>query len=209
MTAMPDIGPAEAIGKRAAAARLQVLNAHLARGIDLFAFIIGGVLLVFLVVVLSLQVFFRYVLESGIPWSEEAARFALVWLTFAAAAMAAYRGDHFIFRWGTLLLPPRGRFWLRRAVDVVVVLFLLMLLAQSLIYLDIVAHKRSSGLGLNMRVPLGGIAFGAGILLLLYITELVDAALRLVTGRSLSLRERKECGDHGLMAAAGTGIETP
>ena len=45
-------------------------------------------------VAVSTQVFMRYVMNQGLPWPEEFARFALVWLTFIAGSCALRRGDH-------------------------------------------------------------------------------------------------------------------
>ena len=42
----------------------------------------------------AVQVFFRYVLNHSIFWSEELARFLLVWLTFLGATVVYYRGVH-------------------------------------------------------------------------------------------------------------------
>jgi len=41
--------------------------------------------------VVAVQVFFRYVLNHSLFWSEELARFILVWLTFLGASCAYYR----------------------------------------------------------------------------------------------------------------------
>jgi TRAP-type C4-dicarboxylate transport system permease small subunit len=42
----------------------------------------------------AVQVFFRYALNNSIFWSEELARFLLVWLTFLGASVVYYRGAH-------------------------------------------------------------------------------------------------------------------
>jgi len=42
-------------------------------------------------IVVAVQVFFRYVLNQSLFWSEELARFLLVWLTFLGASSAYYR----------------------------------------------------------------------------------------------------------------------
>ncbi len=41
--------------------------------------------------VVAVQVFFRYMLNHSLFWSEELARFLLVWLTFLGASSAYYR----------------------------------------------------------------------------------------------------------------------
>jgi len=42
-------------------------------------------------IIVAVQVFFRYVLNQSLFWSEELARFLLVWLTFLGASVAYYR----------------------------------------------------------------------------------------------------------------------
>ena len=44
--------------------------------------------------VVAAQVFFRYVLNHSLFWSEELARYILVWLTFLGASVAYRRGVH-------------------------------------------------------------------------------------------------------------------
>jgi len=51
-------------------------------------------LLVVMVVVVFTQVFFRFVVERPLPWSEEVARYIMVWLTFLGAALAVEKRAH-------------------------------------------------------------------------------------------------------------------
>jgi TRAP-type C4-dicarboxylate transport system permease small subunit len=44
--------------------------------------------------IVAAQVFFRYVLNQSLFWSEELARYLLVWLTFLGASVAYYRRAH-------------------------------------------------------------------------------------------------------------------
>jgi len=48
-------------------------------------------LLVLMVVLVSLGVFFRYVLNASLAWYDEFASYLLVWLTFYGAVTASYR----------------------------------------------------------------------------------------------------------------------
>lgn len=54
-------------------------------------------LLVLMVLLVSLGVFCRYVLNSSLSWYDEFASFLLVWLTFYGAVVASYRRRHIGF----------------------------------------------------------------------------------------------------------------
>ena len=54
-------------------------------------------LLVLMVAVVSLGVFFRYVLNASLVWYDEFASYLLVWLTFYGAVVASYRRRHIGF----------------------------------------------------------------------------------------------------------------
>ena len=51
--------------------------------------------LALMVLVILLQVFFRYVLNNALPWPDEAARFCMLWMTGLMAPSA--------YRWGTFV----------------------------------------------------------------------------------------------------------
>ena len=54
-------------------------------------------LLVLMVLLVSLGVFYRYVLNASLSWYDEFASFLLVWLTFYGAVVASYRRRHIGF----------------------------------------------------------------------------------------------------------------
>jgi TRAP-type C4-dicarboxylate transport system permease small subunit len=166
--------------------------AGLARRVEQVLLVAAGVLLVYLSIVLFLQVLYRYVLFLPLPWSEESARFAMVWFGMLAAGVAAYRGLHFSFRWGTLVLPPRGRFWLRQVLNVTTMALLVVVYAQSLRYLEIVGNQTAPGTGLNMRIPHASVTVGAVGMLLVYVCDFLDAICGALTGQTFSVRERRE-----------------
>lgn len=85
----------------------------------------GLVLVIFwvLAVVVFLQFFTRYVLNSSLGWTEEIARYLLIAVTFIGSAMAVRKRSHiaveFFYRW----LDPPGRHRLALAVDAICLLF--------------------------------------------------------------------------------------
>jgi len=174
------------------AVRAQIRLAQVSRGIDLATRGLAAVLLCFLSIVLFLQVTFRYVLQQPLPWSEEAARFALVWFGMMAAAAGARRGLHFVFRWGTLFVPERPRRWLRQGVNALVLTVLGVIVFESVRYLDIVANQTAMATSVNMRVPYAGVPLGLGCLCLIYALDLADGVLETWTHRTFSAREIAE-----------------
>ncbi|RWI88927.1 TRAP transporter small permease subunit [Mesorhizobium sp.] len=171
---------------------LQLTAARTVSTLVLLTYVVACTLLLLLVVVLSLQVFYRYVLQAPLAWSEEAARFALVWLSMTAACLAAHNGDHFVFRWGTLLLPERPRRWVRFLVDLLVTASLAVVFYESVRYLNVVAGKTAAGTGLNGRVPYLGVTVGSGVLMLIYLGEAADGIFSYFTGHVCSRRELQE-----------------
>lgn len=59
-----------------------------------FELVFANLSLALLVLVLGAQVFFRYVLHTGLGWTEEVSRFAFIWFVYISASLAAQRGTH-------------------------------------------------------------------------------------------------------------------
>lgn len=62
--------------------------------INQFELVFANLSLALLVLILGAQVFFRYVLNTGLGWTEEVSRFAFVWFVYISASLAAQRGTH-------------------------------------------------------------------------------------------------------------------
>lgn len=61
-----------------------------------------------MVVAILIQVFFRYVLNNALPWPDEAARFAMLWMTGLIAPMAYRRGGFVAIDMVLQMLPRRA-----------------------------------------------------------------------------------------------------
>jgi TRAP-type C4-dicarboxylate transport system permease small subunit len=79
----------------------------------------GLVLAVFwgLAVVVFLQFFTRYVLNSSLGWTEEIARYLLIVVTFLGSAMAVRKHSHIAVEFCYRYFGPAGRHRLALAVD--------------------------------------------------------------------------------------------
>ncbi len=112
--------------------------------------LICAVLLVVMVGSVSAAVFFRYVLDSALPWPEEISRFALVWLTFIGAALAAKRQSHVLVDFFVSFLPERARCALAVLVNVVLLLFLVLFFALSVQFVQKASVAVSPALSIRM-----------------------------------------------------------
>ncbi len=172
--------------------QLQRWFAMASHGIECVLLWTCGALLVVLTINVFLEVVTRYVIRMPLPWTEEVARFALVWFGMLAAAAAARKGLHFSFRWGVMVLGDHARANLRVVIDVLVVGFLIVLLKYSYAFLDIVADQTATATEVNMQIPYAGLPVGIAALLLVYGLEVCDAILSVWTGLRLSVKEARE-----------------
>jgi TRAP-type C4-dicarboxylate transport system permease small subunit len=134
----------------------------------------------------------RYVVTVPFPWTEEVARFCLIWFGLLAASVGAHRGIHFSFQWGLIYMPDRLRYLIRQIGTCAVVVFLAMLLWQSFALVEVMSGQTAVASEIDMRVPAYGIVTGIAVLLAMHVLEVLDALLALGTGRQFSVREQAE-----------------
>jgi TRAP-type C4-dicarboxylate transport system permease small subunit len=172
--------------------QVQAFLAQLGRWIEKALLAVCGLLLCFLVASVFLEVLIRYVIHAPTAWTEEVARFILVWFGLLAAAVGARRGMHFAIRFGVMHFNERTRWIFRQSVNVAVILLLSIILKLSIDYLDIVSNQTAMATEINMRIPYAGIPVGIGAILTIYVLEFADAVLSVWTGRRFSAVEARE-----------------
>ena len=111
---------------------------------------IAIVAMALMVVVILLQVFFRYVLNNALPWPDEAARFLMLWMTGLMAPSA--------YRWGSFVSIDIVKDMLgRRAGTALTLLILLLGLCVLLVALVFADRHITSGWLFNsssLKLPL-------------------------------------------------------
>ena len=57
------------------------------------------------------QILFRYVFKISAPWTEEAARYLMIWMALLASGLAFKNGEHFQYRFSHAVeCGPASRF---------------------------------------------------------------------------------------------------
>lgn len=123
-----------------------------------------GVLAMLMALVTGLQVFFRYVLNHSLFWSEEVGRILLVWITFLGATIAYRRKAHVGIDVVVRRMAPDKHRTLERLLLAVSCLFFLVLIVFGVRFIGFVAHQKTAALGLPMGlpytvIPLSGLIF--------------------------------------------------
>ncbi|MCD6297002.1 MAG: TRAP transporter small permease [Deltaproteobacteria bacterium] len=133
------------------------------------------VLLVSMVVTTSAGVFWRYILNSALSWSEELGRFLLVWVSFLGAALATYRGAHIGINVIFDMLPPHVQLWLSRIVDFMIIIFMGSILLNGVKILPIVHVRVAPTLFIHMSTPYLIMPVSAGIIIFQIFVRLLNS----------------------------------
>jgi TRAP-type transport system small permease protein len=128
------------------------------------------------------QVVARYVFRAPIPWSEEAARFALIWLAFLAASFVMAEGRHITVDVVSSRLGRRGKLWLECLSAGLVVAACLLLLFGGLRFVWYVSPVSSPALGIPMSWWYAAASVGLGLMAL---HGCLNLAYALRTGRPI------------------------
>ncbi|WP_298852743.1 TRAP transporter small permease [uncultured Ruegeria sp.] len=100
--------------------------------VDDFAFMLEGVILFVvlcaLVVILTMQVLFRFFLNQPLDFTEEIARLLFAWLVFVGAARAMRLSQHFLVDAVYNALPRTARSVVGYIVDLATLVFIMMLI---------------------------------------------------------------------------------
>ncbi|WP_292897373.1 MULTISPECIES: TRAP transporter small permease [unclassified Nitratireductor] len=117
-----------------------------------------------------LQVVMRYALQAPPFWTEELARFLLIWLTFLGAVASHIAREHIAVEWAPNLLKGRWRVLLDIINHAIILLVLGVIFIAGFKMAQLGAQK-SPALGISMRYIYGALPVGAALMLLVSIAQ--------------------------------------
>ncbi len=123
-------------------------------------------LLVGVLVVMGLGVFFRYVLNDSLTWTEEISRYGLVYITYIGCATAVRRRSHIRVDVIGRMLPPAGERVLAVVVDLLVLAFFAFMVVTTFRIMDVLRTSRSAAIGLPINYVYAAILFGFSLSIL-------------------------------------------
>jgi TRAP-type C4-dicarboxylate transport system permease small subunit len=121
----------------------------------------------FLAFIVFLQFFTRYVLNDSLSWTEEIARYGLMWVVFIGGAMVTRRNTHIAVELlSNVMKPGPLRAALLALVDFIKLAFLGLLAFVSLTITERMHLQRMTVFDLPMSYVYAGVAFGCFLMLI-------------------------------------------
>ena len=126
------------------------------------------IVLVFLLVAMTLTVFSqviaRYIFEAPLSWSEELARFILIWLSMLSAAYAFKTKSHFALTILVKKMPEKHQNITSFCIHIVVAIFFLIICYYSVIFVHSVNGHIAPALQISMQIPYSSIIVASGLI---------------------------------------------
>jgi C4-dicarboxylate transporter DctQ subunit len=122
------------------------------------------------------QILFRYVFKISAPWTEEAARYLMIWMALLASGLAFKNGDHFNIDFLTRRMGPRFQVSLSLWMSLIAALFILSIILWGIPFAKLGFFTIAPGLQISMFLPYLAVPVG-GMLMLLNLATFI---LRLV-----------------------------
>jgi TRAP-type C4-dicarboxylate transport system permease small subunit len=146
--------------------RLDALSSGIERVLDAAL----AAMLLLLILTICYQVFGRYVLNHAPRWSEELARFLMVWITLVGSAAVLRQNGHITVSVLVEALPPRARAVLLAVRDVAVLVTVYVFVAYGLDFALLFGRQLSPAFEVPMTVPyaampIGGVLIGLMVVL--------------------------------------------
>lgn len=110
-----------------------------------------------MVVIVWIGVFGRYVVDLGVTWSEELARYVMIWAALLAVPVGVHRRAHIGVELFVGYLPPAARRGLGRLLDLLGLGFFLFLGVFGLAMVRDGLHQYATIFGMTMALPFASV----------------------------------------------------
>jgi TRAP-type C4-dicarboxylate transport system permease small subunit len=151
------------------------------------------VLVAAIAVVVCIGVYWRYVLNDALAWTEETAKFLMVWMVFTGTPIALARGGLAAVDTLPASLPPRGRQSLFGLIFLVVLLFLAVLVVQGYAFALNARVQVTPTTGVSMMWVFAAMPLGGLVMFLITLQLLLESVLGVFRPeRGVSLSEDQQ-----------------
>lgn len=140
-------------------------------------------------------VFFRFVLDSSLPWSDEVAVWCMTWMVWIGAVSVMSRWEHVHIPMLLRLLPIKARMFFVPFAKVLTLVCLAVILWYGIMVFQGSFHSRSPTTGLSTKFIKLAIPVGAGLMALCVIHLIIDD-IRRIMRRDITYFEQYGAMEH-------------
>ncbi len=140
------------------------------------------VMLVAIVLIGAAQIFFRYILNSSLLWSEEIIRFLFIWLSFVASSITVRNEGHVGIDALVLYLKPRPKMIMYIISRLVCVAFLIIMVPAGYQLVIHSVNSRASTIPLTFNYVYASFLVGAILSLLSFAVSIPRYAKKISRG---------------------------
>ena len=119
-----------------------------------------------MVVIVSAQVWYRFILNNPLSWSEEASRYLFVWISFMGAAAGVRYQVHLGIDLMEKILPAGSYRIAVIIVNLIIQIFLLVIIYWGFKILGIIQFQESPSMHISMRYPYMAVPVGSVFMLI-------------------------------------------
>ena len=130
-----------------------------------------------MVAIVSAQVWYRFILNDPLSWSEEASRYLFVWISFMGAAAGVRYQVHLGIDLMEKILPAGSYRMVVIFVNLIIQVFLLMIIYWGFKILGVIQFQESPSMHISMRYPYMAVPVGS-IFMLINSLRITVAALQ-------------------------------
>jgi TRAP-type C4-dicarboxylate transport system permease small subunit len=114
--------------------------------VDRLLYVLSGLMLALIVFSVAIELFFRFILQSSLPWSGELGTMGLVWMSFLAGSYAISKKANIRIDLLASYLPARFKAWLEFVTNGLLLLLFAVLCVIGLKYMLAIAPARTGAL---------------------------------------------------------------
>ncbi len=126
---------------------------------------------ILMTVLILLQVFFRFVIYLPLPWSEECARYLMVWMGMLGSVLALEKGRHIGVTFFIEYLPAAAGRRLASAVQLLMAGFLGVMFYQGTLLSVLNINQQSPALEISMLIPYLALPVGFAMMILILLGD--------------------------------------
>jgi len=124
-------------------------------------------------IIILIQIFFRFVIYRPVPWSEEAARYLMIWLGMLGSVVALRKGRHIGVTALMDILPPRISRILAYVVRLIMIGFMGIIGWEGVRLAVFNYPQLSAAMEITMMIPYLAIPVGAIMMIVDLVAELL------------------------------------